>query len=73
MKVFKMKLSIDYMRKSIKDNQLDYVTIKSISEMDYNKISLIIALSTGFAPCSDDIYNLTQSYTNETGDNQNGL
>lgn len=68
MKVFKMKLSIDYMRKSIKDNQLDYVTIKSIENMDYNKINLIIALSTGFAPCSDDIYNLTQSYINENGE-----
>lgn len=60
-----MKLSVDYMRKSIKDNQLDYVTIKSIESMDYNKINLIIALSTGFTPCSDDIYNLRQSYINE--------
>jgi hypothetical protein len=39
--------------------------------MDYNKINLIIALSTGFAPCSDDIYNLTQSYINENGENEN--
>jgi hypothetical protein len=59
------------MRKCIAENQLDYVTIKSINQMDYNKINLIIALSTGFAPCSDDIYNLTQSYINENGENEN--
>ena len=63
-----MKLSVDYMRKSIKDNQLDYVTIKSIENMDYNKINLIIALSTGFAPNYDDIYNLVESYNNEIGE-----
>lgn len=63
-----MKLSIDYMRKSIKDNQMDYVTIKSINQMDYNKLSLIIALSTGFAPNNDDIYNLVESYNNEIGE-----
>lgn len=71
-----MKLSVAYMRKCIKDNQMDYVTIKSINQMDYNKINLIIALSTGFAPCSDDIYNLTQSYINdekEYKDNQDNL
>jgi hypothetical protein len=60
-----MKLSVDYMRKCIKDNQMDYVTIKSINQMDYNKLNLIIGLCTGFAPCSDDIYNLYQSYNNE--------
>lgn len=67
-----MKLSIDYMRKSIKDNQMDYVTIKSINQMDYNKINLIIGLCTGFAPNYDDIYNLVESYNNEL-ENQNGL
>ena len=56
------------MRKSIRDNQLDYVTIKSIESMDYNKINLIIALSTGFAPCSDDIYNLVESYNEGQND-----
>lgn len=56
------------MRKSIKDNQMDYVTIKSINQMDYNKLSLIIALSTGFAPNNDDIYNLVESYNNEIGE-----
>jgi hypothetical protein len=57
-----MKLSVDYMRKSIKDNQLYYVTIKSIENMDYNKINLIIGLSTGIAPNYEDIYNLVESY-----------
>lgn len=60
-----MKLSLDYIRKCIKDNQLEYVTIKSIENMDYNKLSLIIALSTGFAPNNEDIFNLTQSYINQ--------
>jgi hypothetical protein len=40
-----MTLSVEQMRKSIKDNQLDYVTIKSIENMDYDKISLIIEFS----------------------------
>ena len=53
------------MRKCIKDNQLDYVTIKSIENMDYDKISLIIALSTGFAPRNNDIFELIQSYNGE--------
>jgi hypothetical protein len=53
------------MRKCIKDNQLDYVTIKSIENMDYDKINLIIALSTGFAPRNNDIFELIQSYNNE--------
>lgn len=61
----KTNISLDYLRKSIKDNQLEYITIKSIESMDYNKLSLIIALSTGFAPNNDDIFNLTQSYINE--------
>ena len=56
------------MRKCIKDNQMDYVTIKSINQMDYNKINLIIGLSTGFAPNYDDIYNLVESYNNEIGE-----
>lgn len=60
-----INLSLDYLRKSIKDNQLEYITIKSIENMDYNKLSLIIALSTGFAPNNEDIFNLTQSYINE--------
>jgi hypothetical protein len=60
-----MNLSVNHMRKCIKDNQLDYVTIKSIENMDYDKISLIIALSTGFAPRNNDIFELIQSYNGE--------
>jgi hypothetical protein len=60
-----MKLSVNHMRKCIKDNQLDYVTIRSIENMDYDKISLIIALSTGFAPRNNDIFELIQSYNQE--------
>jgi len=74
--VFKMKLSVEYMRKSITENQLDYVTIKSINHFDYDKINLIIALSTGFAPNNQDIYNLIQSFNNdekEYKDNQDNL
>lgn len=67
MKVFKMKtnISLDYLRKSIKDNQLDYVTIKAIEEMDYNKLSLIIALAVNIAPSNNDIFELMQSYINQ--------
>lgn len=67
MKVFKMKtnISLDYLRKSIKDNQLEYITIKSINEMDYNKLSLIIALAVNIAPSNNDIFELMQSYINQ--------
>lgn len=61
----KTNISLDYLRKSIKDNQLDYVTNKAIESMDYNKLSLIIALAVNIAPNNDDIFNLTQSYINE--------
>lgn len=60
-----MNLSLNYLRKSIKDNQLDYVTIKSINEMDYNKLSLIIALATNNAPTNNEIFELIQSYNEE--------
>jgi hypothetical protein len=60
-----MTLSVEQMRKSITDNQLDYVTIKSINNLDYDKLSLIIALSTGFAPRNNDIFELIQSYNQE--------
>lgn len=61
----KMNISLDYLRKSIKDNQLEYVTIKAINEMDYNKLSLIIALAVNIAPCNNDIFELMQSYINQ--------
>lgn len=60
-----MQVSINHIRKCIKDNQLEYITIKSINEMDYDKISLIIALSTGYAPRNSDIFELIQSYNEE--------
>ena len=67
-----MNLSLDYLRKSIKDNQMDYVTIKSINNNDFNKLNLIITLSTGFIPNYNDIINLIESYDNEL-ENENGL
>jgi hypothetical protein len=60
-----MTLSVEQMRKSIKDNQLDYVTIKSINNLDYDKLSLIIALATNVAPRNNDIFELIQSYNND--------
>ena len=57
----KINISLDYLRKSIKDNQLEYITIKSINEMDYNKLSLIIALATNNAPSNNEIFELIQS------------
>ena len=61
----KINISLDYLRKSIKDNQLEYITIKSINEMDYNKLSLIIALATNNAPSNNEIFELIQSYNEE--------
>lgn len=63
-----MNLSLDYLRKSIKDNELDYVTLKSINNNDFNKLNLIITLATGFIPNYNDIINLIESYNNETGE-----
>ena len=60
-----MNLSLNYLRKSIKDNQLEYITIKSINEMDYNKLSLIIALATNNAPSNNEIFELIQSYNQD--------
>ena len=60
-----MNLSLDYLRKSIKDNQLDYVTLKSINDNDFNKLNLIVTLSTGFIPNYNDIINLIESYNNQ--------
>lgn len=61
----KINISLDYLRKSIKDNQLEYITIKSINEMDYNKLNLIIALATNNAPSNNEIFELIQSYNEE--------
>jgi lambda repressor-like predicted transcriptional regulator len=61
----KINISLDYLRKSIKDNQLEYITIKSINEMDYNKLSLIIALAINVAPSNNEIFDLIQSYNEE--------
>jgi len=71
-----MQLSIDYMRKSINENQLTFITIKSINNQDYNKLNMIITLSTGFIPSIEDIRNLIESYDNdekEYKDNQDNL
>jgi hypothetical protein len=57
-----MTLSVEQMRKSIKDNQMDYVTIKSIENMDYDKLSMILAIVMNIAPTSKDIFDLIQSY-----------
>ena len=57
-----MTLSVEQMRKSIKDNQMDYVTIKSIENMDYDKLSMILAIVMNRAPTSKDIFDLIQSY-----------
>lgn len=59
-----MKLSVQYIRKSIQDNQLDYITLKSIDNHDYNKLNMIITLSTGFIPSIEDIRNLIESFDN---------
>ena len=71
-----MKLSVDYMTRSINENQLTFITIKSINNHDYNKLNMIITLSTGFIPSIEDIRNLIDYYDNlekEYKDNQDNL
>lgn len=60
-----MQLSTEYLRKSINENQLTYITVNAVNNRDYNKLNLIITLSTGFIPNTDDIRNLIQSYDND--------
>jgi len=60
-----MQLSVEYMRKSINENQLTYITVGAVNNRDYNKLNLIITLSTGFIPTNKDIFNLIESYDND--------
>lgn len=60
-----MQLSTEYVRKSIIENQLTFITVNAVNQRDYNKLNLIITLATGFIPDYQDIFNLIQSYDND--------
>lgn len=60
-----MQLSVEYMRKSINENQLTFITVNAVNQRDYNKLNLIITLATGFIPDHQDMMNLIKSYDND--------
>ncbi len=57
------QIKLQYIHNMIKENQLEYITRKSIQEFDFNRLSLIFAIATNNAYSFSEIREYIEEYS----------